>query len=98
MPQGGKRRLLLSGNGSESLSRTGSGDCVVISLHLRLFGSTSGRRKGEKERERQAGEGGGGGIISRERKETQMVPREGAQYHRRAGECGSEVPDTSHSG
>ena len=87
-PKAAKGGCCFLGTG-RSPGRTGSGDCVVISLHLRLFGPTSGRRKGEKERECRRG------SIPHERKETQVVPGERAQYHRRAGECGSEVPDTS---
>lgn len=87
-----------------SPGRTGSGDCVVISLHLRLFGPMSGRRKGEKERERAGVPGekehtapGGKRRASAARVPGTgyRVPGERAQYHRRAGECGSEVPDTS---
>lgn len=68
---------------------TGSGDCVVISLHLRLFGRRMEERKGEKERECRRR------SIPHGRKETQVVSGERAQYHRRVDECGSEVPDTS---
>lgn len=58
MPRGGKRRLLpfLERVG---VGRTGSGDCVVISLHLRLFRPTRTREKG--------GRGGGEGERWKER-------------------------------
>lgn len=63
-PRAAKGGCCFLGTG-RSPGRTGSGDCVVISLHLRLFGPTSGRRKGEKERERRRR------SIPHGRKETQ---------------------------
>ncbi|KYQ48277.1 hypothetical protein ALC60_12605 [Trachymyrmex zeteki] len=54
-PKAAKGGCCFLGTG-RSPGRTGSGDCVVISLHLRLFGPTSGRRKGEK-RSESAGDG-----------------------------------------
>lgn len=61
MPRGGKRRLLPFSE-RVGVGRTGSGDCVVISLHLRLFRPTRTREKGGRgERGR-----GGGQIVLEE--------------------------------
>lgn len=67
-PRAAKGGCCFLGTG-RSPGRTGSGDCVVISLHLRLFGPMSGRRKGEKERESARREG----AYRTGRKETRVA-------------------------
>jgi len=72
---------------SRSPGRTGSGDCVVISLHLRLFGPTKwrterregARERGERERERARC------ALSREKRRRGAMPGERAQHHRPRG-------------